>query len=256
MAYTDATFPNSVQIFTDKVNEVDDVDASHVNSLQDEVMALQTYMGTNPHGSKSSLADRVYVCIGTDGATRKGSSFPTNPVDGQQFWRSDEESHYVYGSVSGTWKTSQTLSNHAFSYTGAGVSSGSFASRVTNGTSITPSISGTYASFFAAAAAAGGAKFSTCILGRFRKIAGMTTLTYLGYAWQSAGSGNSAKIRVTIGSVSGTVQGAANRATPEALTGTLDLSGLANGTTYTLVIEIGATGAVNCYLGSIDGFIT
>jgi predicted transcriptional regulator len=44
-----ATYPGSVVPFTTKVNNTDIVDASHVNDLQLEVIAVQTYVGANPH---------------------------------------------------------------------------------------------------------------------------------------------------------------------------------------------------------------
>lgn len=45
-----ADFPTSVKTFTTKSNNVDTIDASHVNDLQDEVNAVETLLGA---GSKS-----------------------------------------------------------------------------------------------------------------------------------------------------------------------------------------------------------
>lgn len=42
-----ADFPTSVKTFTTKTNDVDTIDASHVNDLQDEVNAVETLLGAS-----------------------------------------------------------------------------------------------------------------------------------------------------------------------------------------------------------------
>lgn len=42
-----ASFPSSVKSFTTKTNNVDTVDASHINDLQDEVAAIETALGAD-----------------------------------------------------------------------------------------------------------------------------------------------------------------------------------------------------------------
>jgi hypothetical protein len=51
-----ATYPGSVVPFTTKVNNTDIVDASHVNDLQLEVIAVQTAIGVNPQNGTISTA--------------------------------------------------------------------------------------------------------------------------------------------------------------------------------------------------------
>lgn len=46
-----AVYPASVKTFSVKTNVVDDIDASHVNALQEEVVAIQTVLGTYPNSS-------------------------------------------------------------------------------------------------------------------------------------------------------------------------------------------------------------
>lgn len=43
-----ASYPSSVRVFTTKQNIVDTVDASHPNSLQEEIVAIETTLGLNP----------------------------------------------------------------------------------------------------------------------------------------------------------------------------------------------------------------
>lgn len=42
-----ASFPSSVKSFSTKVDDIDDVEASHINDLQDEVVAIETHLVTN-----------------------------------------------------------------------------------------------------------------------------------------------------------------------------------------------------------------
>lgn len=42
-----ASYPGSIKSFTTKVNNVDTVDASHINDLQDEVVAIETALGAS-----------------------------------------------------------------------------------------------------------------------------------------------------------------------------------------------------------------
>lgn len=52
------TYPQAIRSFTQKRDYTDDVMASHVNDLQDEVKALQTILGVMPHND-SSLTSTV-----------------------------------------------------------------------------------------------------------------------------------------------------------------------------------------------------
>lgn len=57
-----ASYPTSIKSFTTKTNNVDDVDAAHINDLQDEVVALETACGV---GKSTSLIQRVRSEIAT-----------------------------------------------------------------------------------------------------------------------------------------------------------------------------------------------
>jgi hypothetical protein len=48
-----ASYPTSIAGFLDKVNVVDIIDASHPNSVQSEVIAIETTLGTEPNRSTS-----------------------------------------------------------------------------------------------------------------------------------------------------------------------------------------------------------
>lgn len=46
-----ASYPSSVKVFTTKVNTTQVIDASHPNSVQDEVVAIENTLGTSPNVS-------------------------------------------------------------------------------------------------------------------------------------------------------------------------------------------------------------
>ena len=51
-----ASYPSSIKTFTTKVDSVDYPQAEHVNSLQDEVNAIETELGTNPRSIDDTVA--------------------------------------------------------------------------------------------------------------------------------------------------------------------------------------------------------
>jgi len=48
-----ATYPSSVRTFTTHVNTTEVIDAGHPNAIQEEVIAIETELGTNPHLTSS-----------------------------------------------------------------------------------------------------------------------------------------------------------------------------------------------------------
>lgn len=98
-----AEYPGAVPTFTTKTNKVDLVDAAHVNTMQDEIVALATELGTDVAGSVTDLKTRIYVCIDNDGAVRKGTSYPGTTVAGQLFFRTDEDEMYYRNAANDAW---------------------------------------------------------------------------------------------------------------------------------------------------------
>lgn len=59
-----AVYPGSIRVFTTKVNNVDIIDASHPNVLQEEVIALQSTLGVDPQ--VSSGLSGTYISTSTE----------------------------------------------------------------------------------------------------------------------------------------------------------------------------------------------
>jgi hypothetical protein len=55
-----ASYPTSIAGFLDKVNVVDIIDASHPNSIQSEVIAIETTLGTEPNRSTTPSSSGTF----------------------------------------------------------------------------------------------------------------------------------------------------------------------------------------------------
>ncbi len=54
-----SAYPSSIKSFTAKTDFIDDVLAAHVNDIQNEVMAIETELGTLPKGSAADVKARI-----------------------------------------------------------------------------------------------------------------------------------------------------------------------------------------------------
>jgi hypothetical protein len=55
-----ATYPGSVRVFSSKTNVIDTIDASHPNTIQEEVVAIETVLGENPNLSVVANANTAF----------------------------------------------------------------------------------------------------------------------------------------------------------------------------------------------------
>ena len=241
-----ATYPNGILVKADVTNEVDDVDQNDHNILKGEIIALQTYVGTSPQGSAADLTTRLARSIGTDGVFQKGAAFPATTYDGQPFWRSDEPAFYVYSTTTGTWTSSQNLSNLAFEYSGATYGSGfageaSATSGVVTGGSFRY-LAGAYANVY-----------GTVWTSKFKKVAGMTNITVHHKTWRhTSGDGY---FRLWVGTIGGSAQASATPF-PAWASFVLGISGLTNGTTYDVVAEVKGSTAQAVCISDIVGIVS
>lgn len=64
-----ASYPSSIRVFSTKVNITDIVDASHPNSVQEEVVAIQTTLGILPNVSTTPSASGTFLSTSQTFAT-------------------------------------------------------------------------------------------------------------------------------------------------------------------------------------------
>jgi hypothetical protein len=84
-----SSYPGALDSFTNKTDNVDDVQAAHVNNLQDAVVAIETELGTDPAGSFADVVTRL-------------DNHPLNKLDGTTAPTVNEDSGDGYG-VGSIW---------------------------------------------------------------------------------------------------------------------------------------------------------
>lgn len=228
-----AVYPSSLKTFTIKTNKVDLVDAAHINDIQNEVSAIETELGTDPAGSCTDLKTRLYVSIGNDGAIRQGTSFPGSPITGQAFYRSDEDTLYIYDGSA--WDAvSVAASQTLFAFTGCGEASAA-AGFYTGATELAASSDFAYW-------VVKGTTTTLVLRTKFKKIAGVSTITFYAYVkCNGTDTMGQVNVRVNGGSPTGpegTV--AIPNSTKQWVSGTVDVTSLSNGTTYELDVRLRA----------------
>ena len=93
-----SSYPGGLDSFTTKEDKVDLNQASHINDLQNAIVAAQTELGINPAGTRTDLLTRLSILMATNGALAQGTSFPSSPspVEGQPFYKTDENTLYIH----------------------------------------------------------------------------------------------------------------------------------------------------------------
>lgn len=94
--------------------------------------------------------------------------------------------------------------------------------------------------------------YHTILTSKFKKIAGISTVTVWCSIWNSAND-HSANCKVIIGSVNGNVTGTSGQTSAEWNSFDIDVSSLTNGTTYDVTIQLKNTGDGLSYMDSIIG---
>lgn len=82
-----------------------EVKAEPTNGLTQAVIALQTLLGNalTLKGNTASLVARLSKMIDADGVLPHGTVFPASPIEGQLYYRTDENIIYVYDAGSSAW---------------------------------------------------------------------------------------------------------------------------------------------------------
>lgn len=229
-----ASYPGGIIQYTTKKDRIDVVDDDHINQPQAEQIAMQTYVGTNPHGDRGSIADRLNAQFDGSGFLLGSNGFPVDTTPRKMWYRNDEESFYIAKSDgSGFGAIGQNFSNvifvwsgidQAFSSTGSGwglIESTSLSAGVVK-------VKG-YKYFTSRSTS-----FQNILPFRWTKIAGINTITLHSRLWRGS---SIARLQVDIGGVTGTASSSGTA--PAWVTGgALDVSGLVNGSVYNCMISL------------------
>ena len=67
-------YPTGIDSFTTWVDDVDVIVAAAVNDVEDQIVVIETELGTNPKGSMTDLKTRLAVSINDDGTLKTSAS--------------------------------------------------------------------------------------------------------------------------------------------------------------------------------------
>lgn len=230
-----AVYPASIISFTTKTNKVDLVDAAHINSLQNEVVAIQTELGKDVAGTQTDLLTRLGVSFATNGAIRNGTVEPGSPVEGQAFWRTDTDVLEIYNGSA--WSALGSTSNVIYSWIGRDTgsqSSGGAAGVYVAAVSNTPTDTTAVNLLYMHSINTSGSYIPVVLPWKWKKIAGVNTLTVNARIWSN--NGNACTARLDAGGQQATQT--FTTSSPAWITAfTLDVSSLTTGTTYDMKLE-------------------
>lgn len=233
-----ASFPNAKKTFTVKTNNVDLYDADHINELQEEVEALEQYVGNNPEGNQASLVARLAVLMDDNGAVYGSSSFPASSYARQLFYRTDQDQLYIRDQGNTSWTaigaglTNTVAEWHGSIDVGNSTDYGWVEAPSTGDGSTTT----TKYRYFKALNA------TYRIVGetKFKKLASSDTLRIHARLWGNSGT---SRLKITVdpdtAALTGEVTDASGPTSPGWVTsGTIDISSLTDGNDYTIRAEL------------------
>ena len=128
-----ATYPGTKRAFTTHINTTEVIDASHMNDVQDEIMAMQTYIGLNPHvstaGAGSSLgawssATRTYATLSDRLANLEAGDLADTHTQYVRFTGTETIPGTKTFAANSTYFGSGTGGNSAIIYLSSGTTSG------------------------------------------------------------------------------------------------------------------------------------
>ena len=245
-------YPGVLDVFANNEAKKDKVSAADMNAVQDAIEAIEAELGTDPAGSLTTLVARLAVALADNGAMQQGTSFPVSGlVDGQMFYRTDENVMYIYNGA--TWDAQgQSLSAIAFSFALGGDFTVDQNGMILDdaleaaGTLIQKGVWAVEPSTDSV--------YSNVIKSKFKKLAGVNTVTCYARIWGEGPNAAVARVRVDIGGQNGVGTATQSQHTPEEVDFTIDVSGLTDGVTYDLEIDLTGQATNSTYMDSIIGF--
>ena len=117
-------YDSAISTFTTKTDKVDLVSASHINTVQAELVTIETILGTGVKGNRADLKTRLANALDADGSIFSGSSYPSPALPSQAFFRTDLNILYIRNAANTAWlSSSQQVSSFLTQITGAGPAS-------------------------------------------------------------------------------------------------------------------------------------
>jgi len=233
-------YDSAIVTYTTKTDKVDLVQAAHMNAVQNELIAIETMLGTGIRGSCADLKTRLAVCLAETGALQKGTNFPCSAIEGQLYYRTDTDLLYIRDDSQ--WDTVGTpaLGNVIFCW-GIPKYVSKNTGFIINATSQTDVTTSAYYNFFRSFTGAGG--YNEMMTTKFRKISGISTLTIYGHLWSYIDSaGYNVKLKTNINSTDCVVT-SNNSITPTWYSNTMDVSGFSNDAVYDVIFYLGGENA-------------
>lgn len=244
-----ATYPSSLLVKADVINDVDVVDQNDHNILKGEIIALQTTIGTNPHGNRNNLADRLNAVMSGSGGFVNVTAVPASTYVGKYWYRTDLETMQVVKSDNTVQSIGGSLSNIIYNSTVFNTDSALNYKCFFNEGTMTPSIAGSALTFWGCSHSNSWLQMRP--ITRWRKITGITTLVAYIDFWSDGNGGRTTQISFGIGATTDVSSSSAGSTVGTDIL-SIDVSGLNVGTYYDIVFKAIASGAGGnkTYLGN------
>ena len=245
-------YDSAVSSFTTKTDKVDLVQAAHMNAVQSELVTIETILGTNVKGDRADLKTRLNNALDADGSLLSGTSFPSPALPSQQFYRTDLNTNYIRNAANNSWiAQGGNLSNIIFQWHGVDSAQ---AGTNTHGLNLTTTLNVDFNSYTPTYMVLGayGTTYRNILLGKFTKISGIATITINARLWSSDVNANTeAILNVDIGSQANTVKSVTTATPAWATPATIDVSGLTNGTTYDITVQLKNESTASAYCSAV-----
>lgn len=259
-----ALYSSSLPSFPSQTNKVDLADAVLINTMNAEIVAIATALGTNPQESRATLKARLNSLMDADGSIVSSNGFPdgvTVPSYPSQLWyKTDTDVLYIRNTANSAWnQVGASQSQYAFAYEGIIETCPLVKGEILpTGLWATPPTVQTYK--YLAHQSAGSGAYGTVWLGQWRKLSGVTAIDLYTRHWSTAGgTTRDSAVRISIGTAKGSTYSAGSACLTSpypCLAGTIDVSGLTNGSMYDVIAETTSwyAGGVSVYVGSIFAY--
>lgn len=93
-------FDSAIVTYTTKTDKVDLVQAAHMNAVQNELITIETILGTGIKGTCADLKTRLAICLAETGAIQSSSNLPCSGIEGQLYYRTSDDQLFCYDGAS------------------------------------------------------------------------------------------------------------------------------------------------------------